>query len=143
MTPLSIQAYENNDRSFTDNESQSVDEENISSIIPNLFDSALLSNDYCTTFTFNINDPRKLFLYTMTIGTVQLNSSLLIPYSVLSGRRPLLQPSNTTNFKPVRSKQRKHIYRVTAIESSTNMDYLKENDIIIKVRYIEYLSKNS
>jgi hypothetical protein len=104
-------------------------------IIPNLFDQPSLSHDYYTTFTININDPRELSLYTMTIGTVQLGPDLVIPYSILNGRRPLLQSSLQTNFKQVHSKQQKTTCQVTAVESLTHMEHLQENDIIVKVRF--------
>jgi hypothetical protein len=104
-------------------------------IIPNLFEQSSLSRDYYTTFTVNIDDPRKMSVYTMTIGIVQLSPSLTFPYSILNGRRPLLQCSIRTSFKQIHSKRSKHTCQVTAIESLTNIESLKENDIILKVRF--------
>jgi hypothetical protein len=120
---------------ISDNEDE---EENIL-FTPNLFDQSSLFQDYYTTFTININDPSNIFIYTMTIGIVQLSPSLTIPYSLLNGRRPLLQCSIKTSFKQIRSKREKHTCQVTAIESLTNIEHLKENDIILKVRLFNNL----
>jgi hypothetical protein len=112
------------------------DENEESSIfIPNLFDQATLSQDYYKTLTINIEDPTNICLYTMTVGTVQLTPSLLVPYSILNGRRPSLQSSVQTNFKQIRSKRQKHTHRVTAIESLINMKQLEQNDILLEVRF--------
>lgn len=102
--------------------------------IPNLFDQFSSLHNYFTTLTFDIEDSRKISIYTMTLSTVQLSPSNLFPYSILNGRRPLLQCSTHTDFKRIRSKQDKDIYQVTAIESSANIKDVKENDIILKVR---------
>jgi hypothetical protein len=69
----------------------------------------------------------------MTLSTVQLSASILLPYSILNGRRPLLKSSNQTNFKQIHSKQKKYTYQVTAIESSLNIEQLQQNDILLKV----------
>ncbi|CAF3393564.1 unnamed protein product [Rotaria socialis] len=104
-------------------------------IIPNLFDQSTPLPDYYKISTYHVDDPKNLSLYTMTIGTVQLSSSHLIPYSILNGRRPLLKSSVGTDFKKVRSKRHKHTCQVTAIESLIDTEYLKENDIILKINY--------
>ncbi|CAF1098622.1 unnamed protein product [Rotaria sordida] len=128
LSSIQIQQIDNNISLLSDNEYN--DKENIF-IIPNLFNQSL--PNYYTISTFNIDDPRKIILYTMTISIVQLNPSCLIPYSILNGRRPLLQCSIQTNFKQVRSKREKYICQVTAIESLTDIKYLQENDIILKI----------
>ena len=132
LSTIQTQQIDNNISLVNDNEYK--DEENIVSI-SSLFDSSLLSSNYYEIFTFTVDNLRNLYMYTMTIGIVQLNSSCLIPYSILNGRRPYLQTSMKTNFKPIRSKQQKYNCQVTAIESLTDIDYLKENDIILKVRF--------
>ncbi|CAF3428667.1 unnamed protein product [Rotaria socialis] len=104
-------------------------------IIPNLFDQSTPLPDYYKISTYHVDDPKNLSLYTMTIGTVQLSSSHLIPYSILNGRRPLLKSSVGTDFRKVRSKRHKHTCQVTAIESLIDTEYLKENDIILKINY--------
>ncbi|CAF4463367.1 unnamed protein product [Rotaria sp. Silwood2] len=131
LSSVQIQQIDNSSISLINNDEYD-DNENIF-IIPNLFDESLSLSDYYTISTFNIDDPRKMTLYTMTIGTVQLKPSCLIPYSILNGRRPLLQSSIETDFKQVRSKRQKHICQVTAIESLTDIEYLRENDIILKI----------
>ena len=103
----------------------------------NLFDQTELSSPYFTTWTINVDDAKRISLYTMTIGIVQLTPSLTVPYSILNGRRPFLQSSIQTNFRKIYSKQPKHISQVTAIESSLNTDSLQVNDIIIKVRILD------
>jgi hypothetical protein len=133
LTLSSIQTHQSDDSISLSSDGEDEDQENIFSF-PNLFDQSSLFDEYYTTFTLNINDPRKLFIYTMTIGIVQLSPSLTIPYSLLNGRRPLLQCSIQTNFKRIRSKRQQYNCQVTAIESFTNMKHLKENDIILKVR---------
>ena len=105
-------------------------------ILPNLFNQPISSTQekrFYTTFTLNIDDPKSLLLYTMTLSTVQLSASILLPYSILNGRRPLLKCSNQTNFKEICSKQRKYTSQVTAIESSLALHQLKQNDIVLKV----------
>ncbi|UJR21534.1 hypothetical protein I4U23_024619 [Adineta vaga] len=102
-------------------------------IIPNLFDESYSSQDYYTTFIVNIDDPRKLSLYTMTISTVQLSPFRIIPYSILIGHRPFLQHSKDTNFKRFRSQQYNYTYQVIAVESFTNMERIQMNDIILKI----------
>ena len=103
---------------------------------PNLFDQSLPSaheTHFYTTITIQMDNPKKLSLYTMTLGTVQFSTSLLLPYSILTGRRPLLACSTRTDFKPVRSKRHRYTCQVTAIESSLNNQPLKQNDILLKV----------
>jgi hypothetical protein len=105
-------------------------------IFPNLFDqSSSLTHDklFYTTLTITIDDPKNIFLYTMTLSTVQLSASMLLPYSILNGRRPLLKSSKQTLFKQIRSKQQKYTCQVIAIESSVNIKQLQQNDIILKV----------
>ncbi|CAF0894170.1 unnamed protein product [Rotaria sp. Silwood1] len=131
LSSVQIQNIDNNISLINDDDEYD-DKENIL-IKTNLFDESSSLSDYYTISTFNIDDPRKLTLYTMTTGTVQLKPSCLIPYSILNGRRPLLQCSIETNFKQIRSKRQKHICQVTAIESLIDMKYLKENDIILKI----------
>lgn len=106
----------------------------------NLFDQADLSSSYYTTVTMNVENTKRISLYTMTIGIVQLTPSLTVPYSILNGRRPVLQSSIRTNFRKIYSKRPKHISQVTAIESSSNTDTLQVNDIIIRVRIFFFLS---
>jgi hypothetical protein len=127
----------NNNVSFI-NDHENENEDNIS-INPNLFDQSALSQEYYTTFNINIDDPKNVFLYTMTIGIVQLSPSLTVPYSILNGRRPLLQSSVQTNFRKIHCKKPKHISQVTAIDSTINTELLKENDIILKVRVLNHL----
>ncbi|CAF1099665.1 unnamed protein product [Rotaria magnacalcarata] len=111
------------------------EDQETSFIIPNLFDQSTPLPDYYKISTYHVDDPKNLSLYTMTIGTVQLSPSHLIPYSILNGRRPLLKSSVGTDFKKVRSKRHKHTCQVTAIESLIDTEYLKENDIILKINY--------
>lgn len=115
------------------------DDDNTSSL-PNLFSpSSSLSTQeklFYTTLTFNINDPQNIFLYTMTISIVQISSSIMVPYSILTGRRPVLKCSKQTNFKRFRSNQQKHTYPVTAIETTANLKQFQPNDIILKVKMI-------
>jgi len=140
LSSVQINQTDNNISLISDNEDEN--NENIL-IIPNLFDQPSLSQDYYTTFTININNLRNIFVYTMTIGTVQLSSSLTVPYSILNGRRPLLQCSIQTNFKQIHSKRPKYTCQVTAIESVNNIESLKENDIILKVRFLIILLINN
>ncbi len=70
----------------------------------------------------------------MTLSIVQLSASILLPYSILNGRRPLLKCSNETCFKKIHSKQQMNTCQVTAIESSRNINQLQQNDIILKVK---------
>ncbi|CAF1226278.1 unnamed protein product [Adineta steineri] len=134
LSSVQIRQTEDNNTSLSTDEEEDDDEdkENID-IIPNLFDQSSSSQEYYTTFTINIDDPRKISLYTMTIGTVQLCSEGVVPYSVLSGHRPLLQRSEETKFKQVRSKRRKQTHHVAAIESFTNIENLQKNDIILNI----------
>lgn len=130
---VEMQPEKNNALLSSNNEYE--DKEN-SIIIPNLFDRLPLLSDYYTTLTFHIEDSRKISVYTMTIGTVQLSPTCLFPYSILNGRRPLLKCSIQTGFKRIRSQQQKHICHVTAIESLIDIECLEENDIILKVKII-------
>jgi hypothetical protein len=76
----------------------------------------------------------------MTLSTVQLSASILLPYSMINGRRPLLQCSKQTHFKQIHSKQKKYTCQVTAVESSLNIAQIQQNDIILKVKnYFEIL----
>ncbi|CAF1022359.1 unnamed protein product [Rotaria sordida] len=105
-------------------------------ILPNLFDQSLPPKQeklFYTTLTINMNDLKNIFLYTMTISTVQISASILVPYSILNGRRPFLQCSKQTHFKQIHSKQQKYTCQVTAIESSLNIKQLQQNDIILKI----------
>ncbi|CAF0826509.1 unnamed protein product [Adineta ricciae] len=109
------------------------DKENI---LPNLFNHCQTSSreeQFYSTFQINIEDVKDLILYTMTLSTVQLSASILLPYSILNGRRPLLTCSNQTCFKKISSKQPKNTYQVTAIEKSLNATEFQPNDIILKV----------
>ena len=126
-----IDANNNNDRPSIDNY-ENENEDNIP-IYPNLFDQPTLSQEYFTTFDVNIDNPKNVSLYTMTIGIVQLSPSLIVPYSILNGRRPLLELSVETNFQKIHCKQPKHTSQVTAIDSTINTELLQENDIILKV----------
>ncbi|CAF3833548.1 unnamed protein product [Adineta steineri] len=134
LSSVQIRQTEDNNTSLSTDEEEDDDEnkENID-ITTNLFDQSSSSQEYYTTFTINIDDPRKISLYTMTIGTVQLCSEGVVPYSVLSGHRPLLQRSEETKFKQVRSKRRKQTHHVAAIESFTNIENLQKNDIILNI----------
>ena len=114
-------------------EQQSENQEEIF-IHSNLFDQTELSSPYYTTLNINVDNAKRISVYTMTIGIVQLTPSVTVPYSILNGRRPFLQSSIQTNFRKVYSKRPKHISQVTAIESSPNTELLRENDIILKVR---------
>ncbi|CAF3232657.1 unnamed protein product [Rotaria socialis] len=105
-------------------------------ILPNLFNQSPSSTQeklFYTTLTIPVDDPKNIFLYTMTASTVQISASILVPYSILGGRRPVLKCSKQTHFKQIRSKQQKHICQVTAIESSLNLKDLQQNDIILKI----------
>jgi hypothetical protein len=132
-----IDGNNNNNLLFVNNH-ENEHEENIS-INPNLFDQPALSQEYYETFNIHIDDPKKVLLYTMTIGIVQLSPSLTVPYSILNGRRPLLQSSVQTNFRKIYRKQPKHISQVTAIDSTKYTELLKENDIILRVRFLDSL----
>jgi len=115
------------------------EEEEEENILPNLFYQPLSSAEekrFYSRLTINIDDPKNIFLYTMTLSTVQLSASILLPYSILNGRRPFLECSNQTHFKPIHSKQKKYTYQVTAIESSLNNEQLQQNDILLKVKII-------
>jgi hypothetical protein len=135
LTLSTVQTYEpdNTISKISDNEDEI--KENIR-IIPNLFDQPSLSHEYYTIYNINIENPKDIVVYTMTIGTVQLTPSLIVPYSILNGRRPLLQCSIQTNFKKIHSKRSKYTCQVTAIDSLRNIESLKENDIILKVRFL-------
>ncbi|UJR27410.1 hypothetical protein I4U23_008700 [Adineta vaga] len=114
----------------------SIVNKNEENILPNLFHHTLSSSQekhFYTILKINIEDPNNLFLYTMTLSTVQLGTSILLPYSILNGRRPLLKCSNLTCFKQIQSKQPKSTYQVTAIERSLNSIELQSNDIILKI----------
>lgn len=103
-------------------------------IYSNLFDPMPSAENYYSTLTMTIEDPTQISLYTMTIGTVQLTSSLLVPYSILNGHRPVLEPSFETTFKRIRSKRSPHTCQVTAVDFHTaNVERLRQNDIILKV----------
>ena len=103
-------------------------------IYSNLFDPMPSAENYYSTLTMTIEDPSQISLYTMTIGTVQLTSSLLAPYSILNGHRPVLEPSSETDFRRIRSKRSAHTCQVTAIDFHTaNVERLRQNDIILKV----------
>lgn len=132
LTLISIQISPSNDHLSSLREDSDDQQRNF--IIPNLFNSSIPLPDYYKISSYHVKNPKNVFLYTMTIGTVQLSPSCLIPYSILNGRRPLLKCSTETNFKKVRSKRKEHIAHVTAIESLIDDEYLKENDIILKVR---------
>ncbi|CAF1320473.1 unnamed protein product [Adineta steineri] len=134
LSSVQIRQTDDNNTSVTTDEEEGDDDnkENID-ITTNLFDQSSSSQEYYTTFTINIDDPRKISLYTMTIGTVQLCSEGVVPYSVLSGHRPLLQRSKETKFKQVRSKRRKQTHHVAAIESFANIENLQKNDIILNI----------
>ena len=126
----------NNDTNLIDQEEE---EENIH---PNLFSQTFLTSQeklFYSKLTININDIKNLFLYTMTLSTVQLSASILLPYSILNGRRPLLKCSNETNFKKYSSKQKKnYTYQVTAIESCLNNEQFQQNDILLQVNKIRF-----
>ena len=114
-------------------EQAEIEQENV---LPNFFDqpSSIQEKLFYSITTIHLDDPSNLSLYTMTLSTVQLSASILLPYSILNGRRPLLKCSNGTNFKQIPSKQTKSTYQVTAIESSSNNDQLQQNDILLKVK---------
>lgn len=137
LTLTTVQTDNNNNNNSLSVISENEDEikENILNM-PNLFELPSLSREYYTTFNIDIENPKEVSVYTMTISTVQLSPSLTVPYSILTGRRPLLQCSNQTNFKQIHSKRSKHTCQVTAIESLTNIESLKENDIILKVKFL-------
>ncbi|CAF0722264.1 unnamed protein product [Adineta ricciae] len=116
-----------------DDDEISMNGDNIATL-PDLFDeSSASSQDYYTTFVVNIDNPKNISLYKMTISSVQLSLSRTVPYSILVGRRPLLERSKETNFKRFRSRQHRHTYQVIAIESSTGTDCIQTNDIILKI----------
>lgn len=108
----------------------------------NLFDQKDWSSTYYTTLNINVDNAKTISVYTMTIGIVQLTPSLTVPYSILTGRRPLLQSSIETNFRRVYSKRPKHSSQVTAIETSSNTELLRENDIILKVSRLNNLVRD-
>jgi hypothetical protein len=119
-----------------------INDEEEENILPNLFDQSSLTQEklFYTTLNINIDDPANIFLYTMTLSTVQLSASILLPYSMINGRRPLLQCSKQTHFKQIHSKQKKYTCQVTAVESSLNIAQIQQNDIILKVKnYFEIL----
>ena len=105
---------------------------------PNFFhqpsSSSIQEELFYSVSTIHLDDPSNLSLYIMTLSTVQLSASILFPYSILNGRRPLLKCSNGTNFKQIPSKKTKSTYQVTAIESSLNNNQLQQNDILLKVK---------
>ncbi|CAF1296986.1 unnamed protein product [Adineta ricciae] len=118
-----------------DDDGISMSGDNIATL-PDLFDessSSSSSQDYYTTFVVNIDNPRNISLYKMTVSSVQLSPSRTVPYSILIGRRPLLERSKETNFKRFRSRQHRHTYQVIAIESFMNTDCIQTNDIILKI----------
>jgi len=125
------------ENSLSETSSKSILENNENSfvLLPNLFDQSGLSDDYYQILNVVIDDSNKISIYTMTIGIVQLSPSLIVPYSILNGRRPFLQCSNRTNFKRIQSKQVKQTCQVTAIESIINIESLQENDILLKVSF--------
>jgi hypothetical protein len=127
--------------SLIDNE----EEEEEESILPNLFHQSIPSTQeklFYSTFMIPIENSQNIFLYTMTLSTVQLSASILLPYSILNGRRPLIKSSDHTHFKQIRSKQKRSTHQVTAIESCLNIDQLQQNDILLKVKNSFSISKN-
>lgn len=126
---------EENQREFDDDDDD--DEEEKENVFSNLFEQPLLSTTqeklFYSVLNFNIDNPKIFSLYTMTLSTVQLSASVLLPYSILNGRRPVLKCSRRTNFKRIHSKQPKHTFQVTAIESCSTNEQFQLNDIILKV----------
>jgi hypothetical protein len=113
-------------------------------ILPDLFDHSLSSaqdEHFYNRVIVSVNDPRMIRLYSMTISTVQLSRSIHRPYSILNGRRPQLNYSYETNFKPIASKRPNYTCRVTAIETAYHVDQLKPNDIILKVKFTVHIDK--
>ena len=53
----------------------------------------------------------------MTLSTVQLSASILLPYSILNGRRPLLKSSKETNFQKFPSNKQKYIAAIWPLRS--------------------------
>ncbi|CAF3602001.1 unnamed protein product [Adineta steineri] len=124
----------NNNSSLIEN--ISINNDNEENILPNLFNHSLLSSQekhFYTTLKFNMDTINDIFLYTMTLSTVQLSASILLPYSILMGRRPLIKSSNETCFKEIHTKQQKNTCQVTAIESSLNTKQLQQNDILLQI----------
>jgi hypothetical protein len=125
----------NNQDEITIEHTSFIDDEK-ENIFPNLFEQSSSSQEerFYIKFTIHMDHPKDLILYTMTLGTVQLSASILLPYSILNGRRPVVKCSSQTDFKQIRSKREKSTCQVTAIESlSSNMEQLKQNDIILNV----------
>ena len=129
---------ETNNGSINEESLREIDDEEKENAFPNLFEQPSLSTTqeklFYSILNFHIDDPRKILsLYTMTLGTVQLSASILLPYSILNGRRPVLRCSRRTNFKRIRSKQSNQTCQVTAIESCSTNKQFQLNDIILKV----------
>lgn len=120
-----------------DNDEQNIVVEN-ETILPDFFSQTIpieQEKRFYSIHTFHISNSQHLSLYTMTFSTVQLTGSLLVPYSILNGRRPFLQCSNETNFKQIPSKKRSNLtYQITAVEDAFNNPDIQQNDIILKVR---------
>ena len=125
------------DLSEVEEEGDDYDNEEKENIFPNLFEPSSSTTEqeklFYSTLDVGMDDANNLLLYTMTLGTVQLSASMLLPYSILNGRRPSLKCSERTNFKRIRSKQPKHTCQVTAIESCSTSKQLQPNDIILRV----------
>lgn len=118
-------------------ENDNYDDEEKENIFPHLFESSSSTTTqeklFFSKLDIDMENPNNLLLYTMTLSTVQISASILLPYSILNGRRPLLKCSKQTNFRRIQSKQPRHTCQVTAIESCSTSKQLQPNDIILKV----------
>ena len=119
----------------------SLDAENSSdtfeTVLPEFFDRRNVCAEekrFYNIVNVSLNDRVEFSLYTMTFSTVQLTSSICLPYSLLNGRRPSLNFSKRTSFNRIRSKRENFNSQITAIDSATNFDGLKQNDILLKVK---------
>jgi hypothetical protein len=122
---------DDDDDDADDNSSQST------ILYSNLFDLQYESHNYYTIQTIIIDQSNQLSVYPMTISTLQVNSGSIIPYSIVSGHRPVLQRSLTTKFKRIRSKRPVHTCHVTGVDSMTShAEHLRENDIIYQVSIV-------
>ena len=141
LSTITIQDQIKQNLSIDNNNNNDIEED----ILPNLFEQSLPSIQeklFYTILTIDTDDDLKtIVLYTMTLSTIRISASILLPYSMLNGRRPLLKCSTQTHFKQIHSKQPKHTYQVTAIESSLKVKQLQQNDIILKVKNEKKISR--
>ena len=134
LSTVTIQDEIKQNLSIDNNDNDNVNEGKYSSKFIRTINTINTRKHFYTTLKIDVDNLKNILLYTMTLSTIRISASILLPYSMLNGRRPLLKCSKQTHFKQVHSKQSKYTYQVTAIESSLNIKQLQQNDIILKVK---------